>query len=301
MKKPLNSFQKINKKTQEAIVGYAMIIPAFVLLLIFVFIPLIIAIYRSFFETTINSSTFIGFKYYIKTITNKNFILSIGNVLVFSVIITTLQIVLSFLFANVLIEIGGSFGGFARAIIYLPYLLSGVVVAVIFTLLTTYNGGVLNSILESIGLNPIAWNNDSFWSPISIILPTLWIGFGYTTLVMYAGLINIPKDYYEAAEIDGANFWKKLFSLSIPCMKNYFVLLIVTNIVGNLQMYEIPMIMTNGQPLNKTMTPVLYIMHSRSNGNISDSEITAMAILVMIIILIINSAIFYLFKDKKES
>ena len=77
MKKPLNSFQKINKKTQEAIVGYAMIIPAFVLLLIFVFIPLIIAIYRSFFETTINSSTFIGFKYYIKTITNKNFILSI--------------------------------------------------------------------------------------------------------------------------------------------------------------------------------------------------------------------------------
>lgn len=294
------SFKKINKKKQEAITGYLMIAPALILLIIFVFIPLIIAIYRSFFEVSGGINSFVGLKYYVKTFMNENFIRSIGNVLIFSVIITFLQIVLSFLFANVLVRIKGRFGVFARTIIYLPYLLSGVVVAVIFTLLTTYNGGVLNSIIESWGLDPIAWNNDSFWSPISIIVPTIWIGFGYTTLVMYAGLINIPKDYYEAAQMDGAGFWRQMFSLSIPCMKNYFVLLIVTNIVANLQMYEIPMIMTNGQPLNKTMTPVLYIMHSRSNGNISDSEITAMALLVMIIILIINSAVFYLFRDKKE-
>lgn len=294
------SFKKINKKKQEAITGYLMIAPALILLIIFVFIPLIIAIYRSFFEVSGGVNSFVGLNYYVKTFMNENFIRSIGNVLIFSIIITFLQIILSFLFANVLVRIKGRFGVFARTIIYLPYLLSGVVVAVIFTLLTTYNGGVLNSIIESWGLDPIAWNNDSFWSPISIIVPTIWIGFGYTTLVMYAGLINIPKDYYEAAQMDGAGFWRQMFSLSIPCMKNYFVLLIVTNIVANLQMYEIPMIMTNGQPLNKTMTPVLYIMHSRSNGNISDSEITAMALLVMIIILIINSAVFYLFRDKKE-
>lgn len=295
-----NSFSKLDKKKQESITGLLMIAPALILLIIFVFIPLILAVYRSFFDiSTTTGYTFVGFQYYAKTITNEKFLQSIKNVLLFAVIITTLQIVLSFLFANVLVRIRGRYGVFARTIIYLPYLLSGIVVSVIFTLLTTFNGGVLNSIIESLGGNPIAWNNDAFWSPIAIIIPTIWIGFGYTTLVMYAGLINIPKDYYEAAQMDGAGFWRQTFSLSIPCMKNYFILLIVTNIVGNLQMYEVPMIMTGGQPLNKTMTPVLYIMHSRANGNISDSEITAMAILVMIIILIINSCVFYLFRDRE--
>ena len=288
------------KFKKEWAIAYSMILPALILLTIFVFIPLIMAIYRSFFDKTASGNSFVGLFYYIKVLKNNNFFKSILNVFKFAFIITTVQIILSFLFANVLTRVKGRYGIFCRTIIYLPYLLSGIVVAVIFTLLTTYNGGILNSILESMNLNPVAWNNDKFFSPISIIIPTLWIGFGYTTLVLYAGLINIPRDYYEAAEIDGATFWQSLFYISIPLLKRYFILLIITSVVANLQMYEIPMIMTNGQPLNKTMTPVLYIMHNRANGNISDSEITAMAILVMIVILIINSFVFYLFKDKKE-
>jgi len=289
-----------NKKKEEALTGILMILPALVLLTVFVFVPLIMAIYRSLFDTTSSGSVFIGAYYYIKTIKNINFLKSIGNVLVFSFIITTLQIVFSFLFANLLVRVKGRFGVFARVIIYLPFLLSGIVVAVIFTLLTTYNGGVLNSIIESFGGNPVAWNNSKIFSPISIIVPTIWIGFGYTSLILYAGLINVPKDYYEAAEMDGAGFFQSMFHISIPSMKNLFILLIVTSIVTNLQMYEIPMIMTNGQPANMTMVPVLYIMHARSNGNISDSEITASAILLMVIILLINSTIFYLFRDKKK-
>ncbi len=290
---------KLNKKKGEAITGIIMVAPAVILLLIFVFAPLVIAVYRSFFNITGAGVEFVGIEFYQKTLTNKMFLQSILNVFIFAIIITVLQIVLSFLFANVLVRLKGHFGVFARTIIYLPYLLSGIVVAVIFTLLTTFNGGILNSILGAMGIDPVAWNNDQFWAPVCIIAPSIWIGFGYTTLVLYAGLINVPKDYYEAAEMDGAGFLRTTFSISIPCMKNYFILLIVTNIVNNLQMYEIPMIMTNGQPLNKTLTPVLYIMHSRANGNISDSEITAMSIVVMIIILLINSCVFYLFKDKE--
>ncbi len=295
-----NSFKKLHKNTQEKIIGSLMIAPAVILLFIFVFVPLIIAVYRSFFETTLGETSFVFLKYYKSTFQNKTFLKSIGNVLLFAVSITGIQIVISFLFANVLVRIKGRYGVFARTIIYLPYLLSGIVVSVIFSLLTQYNGGILNSVIESLGGDPVAWGMHNFWSPMIIIIPSIWIGFGYTSLVMYAGLINIPKDYYEAAQMDGAGFWRQTFSISIPCMKNYFILLVVTSIVGNLQMYEVPMVMTNGGPLYKTMTPVLYIMHSRSNGNISDSEITAMAILVMIIILLINSCVFYLFRDKEE-
>ncbi len=279
--------------------AFLMLIVPVVLLITFVYIPLGMAIYRSFFESTTNGIQFQGFQTFIKVLTNDNFVKSIFGVLKLSIIITLSQVVISFLFANALVKVNKKLSVISRTLIYLPNLISGIVVAVIFTLLTTFNGGVINSIIESIGGSPIAFNNDYIWSPISIIIPTIWIGFGYFSLVMYAGIINIPKTYFEAADVDGASFLKKMWYITIPMMKNYFILLIVTMIVVNLQMFEIPMIMTNGQPASTTMTPVLYLVHSRSNGNISDTEITTSAILIMVIIIIINSSIFYLFKNKK--
>jgi ABC-type sugar transport system permease subunit len=296
----VNAIKKKRKHKDNAS-ALLMILPALLLLTIFVFIPLIMAIFRSLYNFGSGEpSSFIGFSNYIKILKNSVFIQSLKNVLVLTAVITIVEVVLAFLFAHVLVRIKGKYGIFVRTIIYLPYLISGIVVSVIFTLMTTYNGGIINSILAIFDKNPIAFNNDVFWSPLSIIIPTIWIGFGYNTLVMYSGLINVPKDYYEAAQIDGAGFWASMFHITLPCMKNYFILLIVTLVVANLQMYEIPMMMTNGQPANRTMTPVLYLMHSRSNGNISDSEITAAALLIMIIILIINSAVFSLFKTKKK-
>jgi ABC-type sugar transport system permease subunit len=257
------------------------------------------ALFRSFFETTDTGIRFLEFDTFVKVLTNDNFIRSIFTVLKLSIIITITQIVISFLFANALVKINKKLSVVSRTLIYLPNLISGIVVSVIFTMLTTYNGGIINSILESLGGSPIAFNNDVTWSPISIIVPSIWIGFGYFSLVMYAGIINIPKTYFEAAEVDGASFIKKMWYITIPMMKNYFILLLVTMIVVNLQMFEIPMIMTGGQPANQTLTPVLYLVYSRSNGNITDTEITTSAILIMIIIVIFNSSIFYLFKNKK--
>ena len=113
----LNSFKKLDKKKQESLTGLIMIAPAIILLLIFVFVPLGMAIYRSFFETTIEGTKFVGLMFYGRTLQNESFVKSIFNVLKFAVIITALQIVLSFLFANVLVRIKGRFGTFARTII----------------------------------------------------------------------------------------------------------------------------------------------------------------------------------------
>lgn len=281
--------------------AFLMIFPALLLLTIFVIVPLVIAINQSFFSFSgSDEGGFIGLSNYIKILKNDVFIKSMKNVLLLTLIITVTEIIMAFMFAHLLVRIKGKYGVFMRTIIYIPYLISGIVVSVIFTLLTTYNGGIINSIRAIFDKNPIAFNNDMFWAPISIIVPTIWIGFGFNSLVMYSGLINVPKDYYEAAQIDGAGFWKSMIHITIPCMKNYFILMIVTLVAGNLQMYEIPMMMTNGQPANRTMTPVLYLMHSRSNGNISDSEITAAALIIMVIILLINSTVLSLFRTKKK-
>ena len=146
----------------------------------------------------------------------------------------------------------------------------------------------------------ISFATDGIWPYVIIILPLLWGGFGYNSLVMYAGLLNIPNAYYEAAEIDGANGWNKLWGITIPNMKNYFVLIIINLITGGLQMFELPLMMTSGGPLEKTLTPVLFIFWQKSNPSIPESAVVAGAILIMIPIAAINLIVFKLIRSEKS-
>lgn len=293
-----------NKTTEEKVSGLICIAPAFILLTIFVLVPLVMAIWRSFYyyESGPIDSYFVGFENYKAILKNEIFIKSLGNVLLMALCIVSFQVIGSFIFASILVKVRNKFTVFVRVIIYLPYLFSGIVVGCIFTLLTTYNGGFINGLITLFDGEPISFQMDKFWAYISIIVPTLWVGMGYTTLVFYSGLINIPNDYLEAASVDGAGYFTKLFSIILPSLKNYFVLIIVTLVTGNLQMFEIPMMMTNGLPLNMTMTPVLYLVHLRSNGNVSESQIIAASILIMLSVGAINAIVFSLTnrKDKDE-
>ena len=293
-----------NKTTEEKVSGLICIAPAFILLTIFVLVPLVMAIWRSFYyyESGPVDSYFVGFENYKAILKNEIFLKSLGNVLLMALCIVSFQVIGSFIFASILVKVRNKFTVFVRVIIYLPYLFSGIVVGCIFTLLTTYNGGFINGLITLFDGEPISFQMDKFWAYLSIIVPTLWVGMGYTTLVFYSGLINIPNDYLEAASVDGAGYFTKLFSIILPSLKNYFVLIIVTLVTGNLQMFEIPMMMTNGLPLNMTMTPVLYLVHLRSNGNVSESQIIAASILIMLSVGAINAIVFSLTnrKDKDE-
>ena len=293
-----------NKTTEEKVSGLICIAPAFILLTIFVLVPLVMAIWRSFYyyESGPVDSYFVGFENYKAILKNEIFLKSLGNVLLMALCIVSFQVIGSFIFASILVKVRNKFTVFVRVIIYLPYLFSGIVVGCIFTLLTTYNGGFINGLITLFDGEPISFQMDKFWAYLSIIIPTLWVGMGYTTLVFYSGLINIPNDYLEAASVDGAGYFTKLFSIILPSLKNYFVLIIVTLVTGNLQMFEIPMMMTNGLPLNMTMTPVLCLVHLRSNGNVSESQIIAASILIMLSVGAINAIVFSLTnrKDKDE-
>ena len=291
------------KSTEEMVSGFICIAPAVILLTIFVIIPLIMAVYRSFFyyESGPVDSYFVGFENYINIFKNDVFVKSLGNIVLMTLIIVFFEVVGSYIFANILVKVRNKFTVFVRVIIYLPYLFSGVVVGTIFTLLTTYNGGFINGVLGLFSFDPISFQYDTFWAYMSIIVPTLWVGSGYTTLVFYSGLINIPKDHIEAASVDGASYLRTTFSIILPSLRNYIVLVIVTLVTANLQMFEIPMMMTNGLPLNETMTPVLYLIHSRANGNVSQSQIIASSVLIMIIIGGINAVVFALtHMERKE-
>ncbi len=284
-----------------------MLLPAFLLLTVFVVVPLIMALVRSFqdystgeFVWFYNYEYILGLESLFKDGVASDFLISFGNALMFTAIITVVMVVIAFLFALVLKNMNNRVGAVAKVVIYVPFFISGIIASIIFSLLTNYGGGLINSILISLGKEPVAFETEGILPYIAVIVPTIWLSFGYNTLVMYAGILNIPKEYYEAASIDGANGWQKMTYITIPNMKNYLVLIVINLVTTNMQMMEVPYMMTGGGPLNKTMTPVLYLFNCFRDANRPENVTIAGAIIVMIFIAIVNIFVFKAVRSEKS-
>lgn len=281
--------------------AYAMIAPGFILLTIFVIIPFIIAFCRSVtdYYAYNNNVQFVWFDNYVRILKDESFFSSLKNVVMMTLIYTIVMVVITFAFAHVIKKLSPKIASATKILCYLPFLLSGIVLSIIFIFIFS-NNGLINAIRLDNGQDRIVFSQDGLWPYLIIILPMLWAGFGYNSLVMLAGLLNIPKDYYEAAEMDGANSFQRLLYITIPNMKNYFVLIIINLITGGLQMFELPMMMTGGGPLENTLTPVLFIFFQKQNPSLQECEIMAGSILIMIPIALINILVFKVIKSEKS-
>lgn len=274
-----------------------MLLPAFVILTIFGVLPLLMAIGESFRDYTTKEFTFANYDYILKT---PEFLKSFKNAIAFTAVITFLMMFLSFLFAHVVKGMAGKSGGAVKVMIYIPCLISSVATSIIFTFLLNYGGGLITSVLLSLGLEPVSFMTQGIWPQAVIVAVTLWCGFGYNTLVMLAGLLNIPKDYYEAAVIDGANSFICTVKITLPCMKNYFVLMLINLITGNMQMLDIPYMITGGGPLNRTLTPALYLYNSFRDSSRTQNVTIAGALIIMLLIVAINAVAFRFMRSKKS-
>ncbi|MDE6837318.1 MAG: sugar ABC transporter permease, partial [Acutalibacter sp.] len=261
MRKPtagkLPRYTKMQKR--DMCTAYLMLLPAVALLTVFVVAPLVMAIEKSFYDWNFyGNSTFVGLDNFRVIVVNKSFRRAVVNALKFVVILVPLQIVLQFAFAHLLKSLSVRFSNAIKTAIYIPGIIAGIVAGIIFMFIFEYKGGLINQLLTSLGLPRIAFLNNGFWAMFSIVAPTLWLGFGGGAILNYAGLISVPAEYYEAASIDGAGAFRKLISITLPQMKNIFVLQCISMVTGALQMFEVPMMMTNGGPRESTLTPMLY-------------------------------------------
>ncbi len=278
--------------------AYLMLAPALVLLTIFVMWPLVMAIIRSFQDYS--SGDFVGLYNFIYVLKTPSFVKSFRNVLLLTVIIVTLTMILTFLFALLLRSLSNRLGYFARACIFIPFFISGIVAAVIFNLLINYGGGLFTSLLIGAGKDPIAFAVEGIWPYAIIVAITIWLNFGYQSLIMYAGLLQIPKNLYEAASLDGASFLHQTLFITIPNMKNYFVLVCISLVTANLQMFEIPFMVTGGGPMEGTLTPVMYLYNSFRDPGRPQNVTIAGALLVMILIMTINIIVFKTVRSEKS-
>lgn len=288
----------IEKK--ELPVVYLMLAPAILLLTVFVVVPLFIALERSFYDWTFyKPSTFVGWDSYRIIINNYFFRQSVKNAFKFVIIIVPLMMIIAFALSHLIRSLGPRMSNVYKGIIYIPTVVSGIAASVIFIFVLDFRGGIINQTLLALGGERIAFMTSSAWATTAVSGVTLWLGFGINTILMYAALTSIPTEYYEAASIDGASGFQKMYHVTIPQMKNIFVLIAVQLTTGTLQMFDIPYLLTGGGPRNQTLTPMLYLYNNYRDANKGMGYTIAGALIMMVLITAINSIIFRVIRSEK--
>ncbi|MGG0736671.1 carbohydrate ABC transporter permease [Niallia taxi] len=244
---------------------YLFISPALLLLMMFSLIPIVVAFVISFTDISLvgladwSQINFVGIDNYIDIMTDPIFLKSIGNTLFYVVIGVPLVITCSLGIA-VLINFGENrFFQFFRLIFYTPSITNVVAVAVVWSYLYNPSFGFFNYLLSMADIPAVPWLQHPVIAKISLIILALWRAIGTNMIIFLAALQGIPKAYYEAASLDGANKRQQLFKITVPMLKFAIFFVTVTTIIGWLQFFEEPFIMTNGGPLDSTTSVSLFI------------------------------------------
>jgi multiple sugar transport system permease protein len=174
-----------------------------------------------------------------------------------------------------------------RTAYFLPVVSSTVAVALVWSWIYSKDFGLLNFVLRGLGLNPIAWLNSTTWAMPAVILMGIWGNLGTGMVIFLAGLQSIAESYYEAAEVDGANGWQKLWRITLPLITPSLFFYFIITMIGSFQVFEQIYIMTRGGPVNSTTTLVYYI-YRNAFRNFQMGYASAQAIVLFAIIMVLT-------------
>ncbi|VXA98013.1 Lactose transport system permease protein LacF [Microbacterium sp. 8M] len=264
--------------------AYLLLAPVVVLLGIFVIWPAVYAGFLSFQDWSFyKDPQFVGWKNYVDVLTDPLFVATIGRGFLFVLMTVPAMLVLAFLFASLVVSVSRRFATVLKVSIYIPTIISSVIASIVFVLIYTYDGGILNAVLAAFHIDAVAWIGDPAWALLSVAVPAIWLGMGITSLIMVAAMVDIPTEYYEAAAMEGAGWWQRTFYITMPQMKNVFLYLLITGFVAAIQQFELPLVMTQGGPLDSTTLPNLFIFnHFRNDVNVGYSIAAALLLFVVL-------------------
>ncbi len=249
--------------------GYIFLIPFIVIYLIFQMVPLFSTIYNSFFENYRSGlkqigPNFVGLQNYVTIITNGDLPTYLKNTLIMWIMGFVPQIVLSLLlgawFTDPSLRLKGQ--AFFKTVIYLPNLIMASAFSMLFFTLFA-NSGPINSILLQLGLIKEAYQFMShIWSVRSLVAfmnCIMW--FGNTTILLMAGMMGIDPSLFEAAQVDGATATQIFYKITLPLLKPILIYVMITSLIGGLQMFDVPQILTDGtgDPVRSSMTLIMYL------------------------------------------
>ncbi|WP_221568232.1 carbohydrate ABC transporter permease [Pseudalkalibacillus sp. A8] len=254
--------RKFNLK--ENLSAYSFLTPALILMGLFFILPALMAIYYAFTDyylLTPDDKQFIGLENFIQIFNDTVFMQSLKNIIIFVACVIPVQVGAALGMA-LLINKRRRGNIFFKVAFFAPVVLSLVVISVLWLYLLNPSEGLINVLLAKVGVDPQPFLKSPDQAIYTIVFVSAWQGAGYQMLIFLAGLQNIPSSVYEASKIDGANKWQNFIHITLPLLKPTSILILITTFIAAFKLIIQPMVMTQGGPMNSTMTPVYYIYQS---------------------------------------
>jgi multiple sugar transport system permease protein len=245
--------------------AYIFLTPALSAIFIFFFVPVIAAFIMSFTDFDIyalgdlSTVRFVGLNNYLKLFDDPLFFTALKNTFYFVLMAGPLSIAISLGAAMLLNSKLIKFKAIFRLSYFIPVVTTLVAVAIVWRFIYHPRFGILNYILSLVGVGQIDWLGDTVTAMPAIVLMSVWKNFGYNMIIFIAGLQNIPEDLYEAASIEGASGWQKFKSITLPMLAPTTIFISIITMIGYFQFFAEPYIMTQGGPLNSTLSIVQFM------------------------------------------
>lgn len=284
---------------RENIDGYLFLAPAILFFLLFMIFPFAYSFYLSLHEKTgmkILDLDFVGLKQYATALASPEFGSALKNTLVYTFFVVIFQMLFGLICAVILNRaIKGR--TLIRGLIFAPVVLSTIVCGVVWTwMYSPDEAGLINRFLMQFGVKPIAWLRDPNWAMFAVILMSVWKWIGYFMVIYLAAMQDIPTDYYEAADLEGAGTWRKFKSITFPLISNTSWLLFITSIINSFQIFDQIFVMTKGGPLDST-TVLVYYIYNKAFVQFNLPYASAVAWLMFVVIFALT--LFQLFIQNK--
>ncbi|AGB17936.1 carbohydrate ABC transporter permease [Thermoanaerobacterium thermosaccharolyticum] len=287
-----------SNKLKRNVSGWLIMIPSLILFGFFVWGPLLESIYLSFYSSNgMRLEKFVGLSNYISVFEYPDFKAAVINTFYYTLWSLLIGFLVPIIMAIILNEVI-HLRGFFRVATYLPNVVPGLAIAMMWTFIfRPSNSGLLNIILKIFGIGPQVWLSNPKWTIPLIVFTMTWRGAGATALIYLAGLQGIDSELYEAAAIDGANIWKRLIHITIPNIYNLARTLLVLQIISVFQVLYEPLVMTNGGPNNASLS-LMQLVYRYAFEKFDYPKAASVSVVIGVLLIIITALYNLVIKEK---
>ena len=284
----------ISSAQQAKRFGYGMITPTLIVMLVMTAYPLIFTVVYSFTDYNLlsvlkNPAQFIGFDNYAKLLTTAYFRKAIWNTVRFTLLAVIFEMLFGFIMAEYVHHLKRA-QKVMRTLLLIPYLLPTVTVALIWRMMLSPNYGIINQFLETLHIPVFNWFSDIKTAFGMLLLIDIWQSAPFVFLLLYAALQAVPADQYEAAKLDGANYFQVLFYVTIPNIKNSLALCALLRTIDSFRLFDKVNLLTGGGPANSTSTITQYLYNT--GIKVFDFGYASAGAIVMTLIVLILASIY---------
>lgn len=261
--------------------AYVLIAPAVAAAVIFLYIPIVYSGFWSFTEYSgLGTAKWVGLANYRELLGDEDFLKALWNTVLFVVMGMGIGPILGFLSA-LLLNRTVRFRAFFRAAYFLPVMTSLVVVASIWKILLN-DQGIVNQIFAFFQLPTRQWLSNTTTALPSVVVTSIWQGFGFETVVFLAAMQAIPRDYYDAARVDGASYWQQVRHITLPSLRPTIMFVYIIGIIGSFQVFDQIFVMTGGGPINSTRTLVFDLVERFNRLDLGEASAVAYVLLAIL-------------------